>query len=369
MMPLLQIFLLLLGLGILGILGIPAMEVPGSRLLDALNTPIRKRDQGSPSHLKWEPFQGRLPPDAVSSWNRHTGRLEFICSTMELGCNSGSYDPIRGPYCYFPNRGQEKHTSNFNILVNAGGFEALDWVDDSFGTVPENAVESCPSVDVFVGRSRDGLGKVSKEHRALFVALGGEEVWYKWYQVLVVKTGLSDISIMDVAYNLSTALEHSEDVVLAEAPVQNEGCGAAPGSTFLEEATETEHTWRSDHPALATVRGTLRAAPLVLTGTGWAAANVTSLPWVGGASIAKFVSHGPHEVREEVPARSECTAVLRGRRRDLQVMFTAQLRREFRDGFQHSVGVTGWAQTRVVTGVSARIEQCRELTRVPPCPA
>ncbi|NXM00111.1 NATT3 protein, partial [Tyrannus savana] len=140
---------------------------------------------------------------------------EFVCSTTQHGCNSGSYDPLRGPYCYFPWRGQEERTPSFDILVNAGGFEALDWVDDSFGTVPENAVESCPSVDVFVGRSPDGLGKVSKEHRALFVALGGEEVWYKWYQVLVVKTGPSDVSIVDVAYNLSTALELSEDVALA----------------------------------------------------------------------------------------------------------------------------------------------------------
>ncbi|XP_027529557.1 natterin-3-like, partial [Neopelma chrysocephalum] len=328
-----------------------------------------KRDQGPPSHLKWEPFQGHLPPDAVSSRNRRSGRLEFICSTTELGCNSGSYDPVRGPYCHFPNRGQEKSTSSFSILLNAGGFEALDWVDDSFGTVPENAVESCPSVDVFVGRSRDGLGKVSKEHRALFVALGGEEVWYKWYQVLVVKTGPSDVSIVDVAYNLSAALERSEDVALAEAPVRNEGCRAAPGSALLEGATETEQTWGSDHPALVSVLGTLRAAPLVLTGTGWAVTNVTSLPWVGGASSAKFVSHGPREARQEVPARSECTAVLRGRQRDLRVMFTARLRREFRDGSQHSVGVTGWTQTRGVTGVSAGIERCRELAGVPPCPA
>ncbi|NWS22485.1 NATT3 protein, partial [Pachyramphus minor] len=140
---------------------------------------------------------------------------EFVCSTEQLVCNSGSYDPARGPYCYYPEGGVERQTSNFNILVNAGGFEALDWVDDSFGTVPENAVESCSSVDIFVGRSQDGLGKVSKEHRALFVALEGEEVWYKWYQVLVVKTGPSDISIVDVAYNLSTALERSEDVALA----------------------------------------------------------------------------------------------------------------------------------------------------------
>ncbi|NXG22478.1 NATT4 protein, partial [Grallaria varia] len=94
---------------------------------------------------------------------------EFVCSTSKYSCNSGSYDPVQGSFCSFPYDGWEQKSSQFNILVNTGGFEALDWVDDSFGTVPENAVESCPSIDVFVGRSRDGLGKVSKEHRALFV--------------------------------------------------------------------------------------------------------------------------------------------------------------------------------------------------------
>ncbi|NXP29144.1 NATT3 protein, partial [Scytalopus superciliaris] len=139
---------------------------------------------------------------------------EFVCSTPKLGCNSGSYDPARGPVCTFPYDGEELQTSQFNVLVNAGGFEALGWASGSFGTVPANAVESCPSVDVFVGRSRHGLGKVSKEHRALFVALDGQEVWFKWYQVLVVKTGPAEASVVDVAYNLSAALEGAEEVAL-----------------------------------------------------------------------------------------------------------------------------------------------------------
>ncbi|NXF14077.1 NATT3 protein, partial [Smithornis capensis] len=140
---------------------------------------------------------------------------EFVCSTPQHGCNSGSYDPERGPFCYFPLGGSEHQTSNFNILVNPGGFEVLDWVDDSFGTVPADAVESCPSVDIFVGRSRDGLGKVSKANQALFVALDGREVWYKWYQVLVAKRGPSVVSILGVSYNLSAALERSERVPVA----------------------------------------------------------------------------------------------------------------------------------------------------------
>ncbi|NXR19561.1 NATT3 protein, partial [Cinclus mexicanus] len=140
---------------------------------------------------------------------------EFVCSTRTLGCNLGAFDPERGPFCSFAWAEQELRSSEFQLLVNPGGFEALDWVDTSFGSTPEGAVEGCPLTDIFVGRSQDGLGKVSKEQQALFVAVDGEEIWYKWYQILVVRQGLADISISNVSYNGSAALESSEDAVLA----------------------------------------------------------------------------------------------------------------------------------------------------------
>ncbi|NXG91533.1 NATT4 protein, partial [Stercorarius parasiticus] len=140
--------------------------------------------------------------------------LEYVCSTEKLGCNIGAYIPARGPFCFFPLAGWERSTDDFKVLVNAGGFEALDWVDESFGSVPENAVEGCPSIDVFVGRNRYGLGKVFKGQRALFVVVDGEGIWYKWYQVLVVKKGPANVTISDVRYNMSGAVEHREDVTL-----------------------------------------------------------------------------------------------------------------------------------------------------------
>ncbi|NXG65698.1 NATT3 protein, partial [Hemiprocne comata] len=139
---------------------------------------------------------------------------EFICSTKEFHCNVGVYVPHRGPTCFFPFREMERATQNFKVLVNAGGFEALDWVDDSFGGVPQDAVEGCPLVDVFVGKNRYGVGKVSREQRALFVVVDQEEVWFKWYQVLVVKKGPAGVTISNVLYNLSGVVEQRENVTL-----------------------------------------------------------------------------------------------------------------------------------------------------------
>uniref|UniRef100_A0A8C4TUN4 NATT4 protein n=1 Tax=Falco tinnunculus TaxID=100819 RepID=A0A8C4TUN4_FALTI len=246
----------------------------------------RKRDEDPPSYLKWVPFEGHLPADAVSNWNAYANRIEYVCSTQQWGCNTGAYVPQRGPLCFFPYGEWEWSTHDFKVLVNVGGFEALDWVADSFGSVPKNAVEGCPSVDVFVGRNRYGLGKVSKDQRALFVMVDGEEVWYKWYQVLVVKKGPADVTISDVRYNMSQAVENREDITVMKTTVRNEGCQGMRKTITMEEVTETEHNWQMDHRVLATIHGVLRTALLAFNGMGWGVTNVTDIPWVGGASAA-----------------------------------------------------------------------------------
>uniref|UniRef100_A0A8C3JKA2 NATT4 protein n=1 Tax=Calidris pygmaea TaxID=425635 RepID=A0A8C3JKA2_9CHAR len=328
----------------------------------------RKRDQEPPSYLKWVAFDGRLPADAVSNWNGYAKRLEYVCSTTMLGCNTGAYVPARGPFCFFPYREREMSTKDFKVLVNMGDLEALDWVDESFGSVPENAVEGCPSVDVFVGRNRYGLGKVVKMHRSLFVVVDQEEVWYKWYQVLVVKKGPADVTISNVHYNMSGAVEHREDVTLMKTTVRNEGCQGVWKTVTLEEATEMEidHDWEMDQRVFATIRGVLEAPLLVFNETGWEVTNVTSIPWVGRASIGKYVDH-THVVEKEVQAQMACTVALEGHRLDVHIPFTAQLTRDFGDAHPHRVAVTGWARSRAVVGVRPTVKECWPLTDVPPC--
>lgn len=309
-----------------------------------------------------------MPPDAVSSWNGYAGRLEFVCSTAARGCNTGAHVPARGPFCFYPYGNWEWRTGDFKVLVNVGGFEALGWVDDSFGNVPKNAVEGCPSVDVFVGRNRYGLGKVSKRQRAAFMMVDGEEVWYKWYQVLVVKKGPANVTVEDVSYNVSGAVERGEDVTLTTTTVRNEGCRGARRNVTLEEATETEHDWQLDQSAFAAVRGVLRAALLTFNGTGWEATNVTDVPWVGGASAGQYVVH-THVVEEELRPRTACAVALEGRRSDVRVPFAARLTRDFGDGQPHRVAVTGWARSRTVLGVQPRVKECWPIADVPPCAA
>uniref|UniRef100_A0A674GZS7 NATT3 protein n=1 Tax=Taeniopygia guttata TaxID=59729 RepID=A0A674GZS7_TAEGU len=351
--------------GVSGISGIPGRnreELPAR----SHPAPRRPRSAAGRSWLRWAPFRGRIPAEAVSSPNPRTGRTEFVCSTR--GCELGAFDPARGSFCSFAWAEQELRGSDFHLLLNPGGFEALDWVDTSFGSAPEGAVEACPLTDLFVGRSPDGLGKASKEQEALFVAVDGEEVWYKWYQVLVVRQGALGVAIDDVSYNGSAVMESAEPAELTAVLLRNDGCEAADRSITLEELSEVEHGWSAELPALAAARGVLRAAPVLLPERGgWHPGNVTSVPWAGGASLTEFVSRS-HRVRLEVPARSECSAVLRGLRREIRVPFSARLTREFRSGRPHRAAVAGWARSSAVTGARAGLERCRPLADLPPCP-
>ncbi|NXY90371.1 NATT4 protein, partial [Alcedo cyanopectus] len=141
--------------------------------------------------------------------------LEWVCATGELGCNTGSYSPQRGPACFFPYGGWERSTSTFQLLLNLGGLESLAWVDDSFGEVPQGAVEGCPGSGIYVGRNPYGLGKVSKEQRAFFHAEDGKELWAKWYQVLVAEAGGGSVTISHLSYNWSSGWESQEEIPLS----------------------------------------------------------------------------------------------------------------------------------------------------------
>ncbi|XP_054151219.1 LOW QUALITY PROTEIN: natterin-3-like [Melozone crissalis] len=382
--PQLPALLLLLGAGIPaipGILGNPGIPgVPGVPGMAAAPAPGRNHGEiPAPSRrlprsvaaspwLRWAPFRGSVPADAVSSPDPASGRAAFVCSTRAHGCNLGSFEPARGPFCLPPGTSRSWRSADFRLLLNPGGFEALDWVDDSFGGTPPGAVEGCPLTDVFVGRGPEGLGKVSKEQQALFVPVRGEEVWYKWYQVLAVRQGAAGVSIADVSYDGGAALESAEDAELAEVLARNEGCEAVSKEVAVEEATEVERGWSAALPALAAARGVLRAPPIVLTDPrGWDLGNVTAVPWVGGAAVTEFVSR-VHRARPEIPARSECSVLLRGLRRRIRVPFGARLTREFRSGPPHRVDVAGTAWSGGVTGVRVELGRCRSIAGLPPCP-
>ncbi|KAM9510576.1 natterin-3-like [Guaruba guarouba] len=343
---------------------------PGMAPMGAMG--IRQRRAASwppedpPSLLRWVQFQGHLPVDTVSNWNNHSKRLEFVCSAPT--CNTGAYVPARGPFCFYPFGEREHRAQDFKLLVNVGGLEVLQWVDASFGAVPDGAVEGCPYEDIFVARTSYGLGKVEKEQRAAFVVLDGEEIWFKWYQVLAVKKGPSNITIADVLYNTSGAVLSAEDITLTRTTVTNRGCTPQRSTIPMEEAVEVERDWVLTPNFFSSIRGLLEAAPLLFNGTGWDVGNVSAVPWVGGASTTEYVLHRD-VVEREVAAGSACDVALVGRRVAARVPFAARVTRSYGDGRRHRVAASGWARVRLVLSIRPSFGPCRPLGDVAPCQA
>ncbi|XP_030366752.1 natterin-3-like [Strigops habroptila] len=362
-MRMLELFLLLFLLQDAGMSPMGAMGIPQPRGSSRSPRWV-PRTEDPPSPLKWVQFRGQVPNDTVSNWNDYAKRLEFVCSAAS--CDTGAHVPARGPFCFYPFAEREHRSEDFKLLVNTGGFEALRWVDASFGAVPEGAVESCPYDDIFVARTSYGLGKVVKEERAAFVVVDGEEVWFKWYQVLVAHKGPSNVTIGDVLYNVSEAVVSTEDVTLTQSTVRNQGCGAQPSAIPMEEATEVEHDWELTPKLFSSIQGVLEAAPLLFNGTSWDVANVSTMPWAGGASTSEYVLH-KHVLEQEVAPGTACAVALVGRRVDARVPFTARVTRVYGDGFRHRVAAAGWARTRSVLGVSPSFGPCWPIDVEPPC--
>ncbi|XP_065520809.1 natterin-3-like [Lathamus discolor] len=356
-MRMLELFLLLFLIRGPGMAPMGAMGIRQRRA-----TPWLPKDPPSP--LQWVPFQGHLPPDAVSNWNSHSKRLEFVCSAP--GCDTGAYVPSRGPFCFYPFAERERRARAFKLLVNVGGLEVLRWTNASFGAVPDGAVESCPNDDIFVARTSYGLGKVVKEQRAAFVVLDGEELWFKWYQVLAVKKGPSNVTVTDVVYNTSAAVLSAEDVTLINTTVRNRGCAPRLSAIPMEAASEVEHDWVLSPNFFAGVHGMLEAAPLLFNGSGWDAGAVGAVPWVGGASTVEYVIHRD-AVEREVGAGRACAAALVGSRVDARVPFAARLTRGYGDGHRHRGAASGWARVRAVLGVRPSFGPCWAAEGAAPC--
>eukprot|EP00076_Gallus_gallus_P036263 XP_025001801.1 natterin-4 [Gallus gallus] len=315
------------------------MELLGHQWEGSFSSTLRVQGKELPSWLSWELFRGELPADTVSNWNAYTNVTEYVCLTPSWHCSIGSYVPSRGPFCYFAYGELALRSYEFKVLVNKGKFEALQWVDDSFGDEPVRPGEGLQGAEGFI------------------CGVDGKEVWFKWYQVLTVKTGPANITISGVLYNVSAAVEHSEDVTITKTTVKNEGCQGTRQDVTLEEATEVEHDWELDQEIFSSIRGVLEAGLLAFNGMSWEATSITNVTWLGKASAGEYIEHS-HKVELEMRPRTMCTVAMVGRRLDARIPFTADLTRNFGDGQPYQVAVTGVARSQQVVGVRAGIEWC-----------
>lgn len=120
------------------------------------------------TNLMWVTWKNSLPRNAVSLYNGYTNRVDYIC---KYKCDAGFYTPSKGQYCYYSLKTKEEKGFPFEILVNKDNFEILEWNADLYGSVPKNSVWTCSGKQIYVGKNKYGLGKVSTKDKVFLLAL------------------------------------------------------------------------------------------------------------------------------------------------------------------------------------------------------
>uniref|UniRef100_A0A672Z1L8 Uncharacterized protein n=1 Tax=Sphaeramia orbicularis TaxID=375764 RepID=A0A672Z1L8_9TELE len=345
---------------------------------DVANPPVMKEilDADSPSHsvpmfgeyvnLKWVTWNGSLPNGAVAIFNGYTERTDYVC---KVNCEAGFYTPSKGSVCQYPYADKEYASSKFQILVNVDHFEFLEWVEDSYGSVPEYAVRTCADVAIYVGKNKYGLGKVVTQHEAFFLPWEGDEYWYKSYQVLAINRGSYSQHISHVEYGIDQMeLFHHPPETLQLSKVTNLECNSVEKTVRLEKTSTVEKSWDIGRETRNGSVSTMNAkVPILGPGT----VDFTKeqkVTFSEGTTLVESISHTV-SVEILVPPNHSCSVRMDGRKMTADIPFTGRLSRTNHNGDTHWTSITGTYDGLTVGEINAVVERCQPVADAVPCPA
>ncbi|KAM9858655.1 natterin-3-like [Aulostomus maculatus] len=319
---------------------------------------------GEHTNLKWVSWNGSLPNGAVAIFNGYTERTDYVC---KVNCEAGFYTPSKGSFCQYPYADKEYASSKFEVLVNVDHFEFLEWVEDSYGSVPQYAVRTCPNVDIFVGKNKYGLGKVVTQHEAFFLPWEGDEYWYKQYQVLAINRDGYSQHISHVKYGIDQMeLFHYPPETLQMAKVTNLECRSVKKTVSLEKTSSVEKTWDIGRETRNGSVSTMKAkVPILGPGTVDFTKEQT-VTFSEGTTMAESISHAV-SVELLVPPNFSCSVRMDGRKMTADIPFTGRLSRTNHNGDTHWTSITGTYDGVSVGEINAVVERCQPVPDPVPC--
>ncbi|XP_068594851.1 natterin-3-like [Brachionichthys hirsutus] len=315
-------------------------------------------------NLKWITWNGSLPNGSVAIFNGYTERTDYVC---KVNCEAGFYTPSKGNFCQYPYADKEYASSKFEVLVNVDHFEFLEWVEDSYGSVPPYAVRTCPNTDIYVGKNKYGLGKVVTQHEAFFLPWEGDEYWYKSYQVLSINRDTYSQHISHVEYNVDQMeLFHHPPEALKLAKVTNLECKNVEKTVNLEKISTVEKTWDIGRDTRNGSVSTVTAkVPILGPGT----VDFTKEQKMSLSEGTKLVESVSHSVSVElvVPPNHSCAVRMEGRKMSADIPFTGRLSRTNHRGDTHWTFITGTYDGVSVGEINAVVERCQPVADAVPC--
>uniref|UniRef100_A0A3Q1IB06 Uncharacterized protein n=1 Tax=Anabas testudineus TaxID=64144 RepID=A0A3Q1IB06_ANATE len=290
-------------------------------------------------------WRGSLPNGAVGIHNSYTGRRDYVC---KYGCEAGFYSPSLGPHCRYAYGGKEKLGSSFSILVNNNNFELLDWKEGSYGSVPQNSINTCSGINVYIGKNNYGLGKVVPQHKAFFLPYKGKEYWYKHYQVLTLNKGISKEQIYDVKYK-------TDGVEIISYPPE----------TMRKSTNEVQHRWDTSFSITAGVKSSITAKIPIIGSTGIEFSTETTKQFSKGTTVVESHSHSV-SLKQDVPPNHTCAVSMLGYKYKADIPFTARLKRTYSNGKTTWKFITGTYDSVEVGEVRAVVDRCEPIPDAKP---
>ncbi|XP_071377012.1 natterin-3-like [Centroberyx affinis] len=316
-------------------------------------------------NLEWLTWNGSVPNGAVAIYNGYTERTDYVC---KYKCESGFYNPSLGPYCRYPYGDQEYYAPEFEILANKDNFEFLEWKEDSYGSVPQHSVRTCPGVGIYVGKNKYGLGKVVPQFEAFFLPWEGDEYWYKNYQVLTINRDVYSQHISDVKYAIDEVeIFHYPPETMRISGVTNNECQSVVKTVTISKTTEVESTWNIGRSTMLGITAGITAKiPLIGSG-GIEFSGEKTLQFSRGTTMVEALSHSV-SVQLTVPPNHSCSVRMEGRKITADIPYTARLSRTYRNGETQWTSIAGTYDGVQIGEVRAVVDRCEPVANAQPCP-
>ncbi|XP_026198604.1 natterin-3-like [Anabas testudineus] len=318
------------------------------------------------TNLEWQPWSGSLPSGAVSIYNDYADRTDYVCKS---GSEAGFYNPSMGPYCHFPYGNIEHCTSNFEILVNKGNIELLEWKDGSYGEVPPNSVSTCSDTrTIYVGRNKYGLGKVDPENTAFYLPWEGKEHWYKHYQVLTYDTEICSEQISDVKFKTDGAkIRKSPPQTIRESTVTNNQCRPVKKTVTLSTTSQVSQSWNINFSTAMGIKTSFSAQIPLITSTHIELSASATFQYTKGTTQTESTTHSVN-VECTVPPNHSGKVRMVVHKYEGNIPFTARLTRTYRNGQIKWASISGTYKGVQIGDVQGVLDRCKPIPNAKPCP-
>ncbi|XP_063054040.1 natterin-3-like isoform X2 [Engraulis encrasicolus] len=324
--------------------------------------PVHSWAAGDTSYLKWVPLKDRRVPDnAVGIFNTYTSRQDFVCRARDY-CTFGFLNEGRGLLCFFPFRGYELQTENFDVLVNIDNFERLEWKPGA--TVANPGISFCQ--ENYVGKNEYGLGDIFKGY--FYLPWQGKEIWYSSYDVLSVNRDVFNVQFSNVTYDLDRVnrTRHAP-YAIKTSRVENKDSQEVVVTVHLEDSTVIANSWQSSFSSSLTQSTTIAAGVPDIVSVAISIGAVQTMTLTDGHLESETVTQA-EDVQVKVPPGYYCVVVMEGRKVEADIPYRGIVTKVYKDKTRCSTAITGTYSGALTGEINSRVERCAPIPTAKPAP-